>query len=114
MHREESIAASINRAFDLADVIVTPLTASPAPLIEQCPGRGALRSLRASNTSAWLAPWNVIGQPALAVPTGIDEDGLPTSIHLAGRPRDETTLLRLAAQIEAIQPTRSWPAAPRS
>lgn len=114
MQREESIAASINRAFDIADVIVTPLTASPAPRIEQCPRRGALRSLRASNTSAWLAPWNVIGQPALAVPTGEDEDGLPIAIHLAGRPGDEVALLSLAAQIEAARPERMWPTTPRA
>lgn len=114
MQHEASIAASITRTFDIADVIMTPLCASPAPLVDQCPSRGALRSLRASNTSAWLIPWNAIGQPALAVPIGLDEDELPTSIHLAGRTGDEATLLRLAAQIEAALPGRTWPTPPRA
>ena len=32
------------------------------------------------------------------------DDGLPTSIQLAGRPADEATLLSLAAQLEAARP----------
>jgi len=105
--REHQIAMSINRVFDAADVVLTPLCESPAPRIDQCPKRGAMRSLRAANTSAWLVPWNLTGQPAIAIPTGID-DGLPTAIHLAGRAGDETTLLTVAAQIERARPFPRW------
>jgi Asp-tRNA(Asn)/Glu-tRNA(Gln) amidotransferase A subunit family amidase len=36
---------------------------------------------------------NLSGHPALAVPSGADEDGLPTSVQLMGRMwRDDTTL----------------------
>jgi len=108
LEREQRIAASINRVFDTADVVLTPLSGSPAPRIDMCPTRGAMRSLRAANTSAWLVPWNVTGQPALAVPTGIDDDNLPTAVHLAGRVDDEPTLLALAAQIEAARPFPRW------
>lgn len=108
LERERKIATSINRVFDAADVVLTPLCESPAPRIDACPTRGAMRSLRAANTSAWLVPWNVIGQPALAVPTGIDADNLPAAIHLAGRADDEPTLLALAAQIETARPFPRW------
>jgi amidase len=108
LERERRIAASINRVFDVADVVLTPLSESPAPCIDMCPTRGAMRSLRAANTSAWLVPWNVTGQPGLAVPTGIGDDNLPTAIHLAGRARDEATLLALAAQIEKARPFPRW------
>lgn len=60
-----------------------------------------MRSLKAANTSAWLVPWNAIGQPAVVVPIGLDGEGLPSAVHLAGRAGDEGMLLRLAAQIEA-------------
>lgn len=106
--REAAIAARINRIFDCADVVLTPLCGAPAPRIEDCPATGALRSLRASNTSAWLAPWNVIGQPAVSLPAGLDDDGLPTAVQLAGRPDDEATLLRLAAQVEGHRPFARW------
>jgi amidase len=108
LERERQIAASINRVFDAADVVLTPLCESRAPLVDECPTRGALRSLRAANTSAWLVPWNVIGQPAIALPLGIDDDQLPTAVHLAGRADDEVTLLSLAAQIETARPAPRW------
>ena len=113
LQREAQVADSINRVFDSADVVLTPLCAVPAPRVDDCPTRGAMRSLRAANTSAWLVPWNVTGQPALAVPMGTD-DHLPTSIHLAGRPNDEATLLALAAQIEAARPFPRWSPTPPS
>lgn len=107
LEREQHIATSINQVFHVADVVLTPLCASPAPRLDECPTQGAVRSLRKANTSAWLVPWNVIGQPALTVPTGIDGDNLPTAIHLAGRPNDEATLLALAAQIQTARPPRA-------
>ena len=64
---------------------------------------------RAANTSAWLIPWNLTGQPALTIPTGVDDDNLPAAIQLVGKPGDEATLLGLAAQIEAAQPVSRYP-----
>jgi amidase len=110
LDNEQRITTSINRAFDHADVLLTPLCAATAPLLDDCPSAGALRSLRAANTSAWLVPWNLTGQPAMSIPTGT-ADGLPTAVQLVGRPHDETTLLDLAAQIEAASPHSRWHAA---
>jgi amidase len=52
----------------------------------------------------FTSPWNVTGQPAAAVPAGFSERGLPLSVQLVGRPGDETTLLSLAAELEAERP----------
>lgn len=46
---------------------------------------------------------NVTGQPAAMVPFDV-VDGLPVGVHLIGRPADEATLFRLAAQIEEAHP----------
>jgi amidase len=46
---------------------------------------------------------NVTGQPTAMVPFGI-VDGLPVGGQLIGRPADEATLFRLAAQIERAHP----------
>lgn len=55
----------------------------------------------------WVAPApaaNVMGVPAIALPTGFAPDGLPTGVQLMGRPADEITLIALAAQLEAAHP----------
>jgi len=49
---------------------------------------------------------NATGQPAISVPAGFDENGLPVGIHLMARHCDEQTLLQVAAQLEQVQP---WP-----
>ncbi|MEO1144939.1 MAG: amidase [Cyanobacteria bacterium J06638_22] len=57
----------------------------------------------------WVAPSppiNTTGQPAIALPTHIAPDGLPTGVQLVGRPADEVTLIALAAQLEDSYP---WP-----
>ncbi len=106
---EQKIIDRIGEVFDAADVVMTPLCQSPAPLVTGCPKSGATRSLRAANTSAWLVPWNLAGQPGIAVPTGVDAQGLPTALHLVGRSGDESTLLALAAQIEQHRPFPTLP-----
>ncbi len=48
--------------------------------------------------------FNATGQPAISVPLFDGEDGLPLAVQLAGRPADEATLLRLAAELEEACP----------
>lgn len=56
--------------------------------------------------SLWFTHWpaihNVSGQPSIALPVHVTDDGLPLGIQAAGRPGDEETLLSLAAQMETI------------
>ncbi len=50
-------------------------------------------------------PFNMTGQPALALPCGFSTSGLPISLQLAGRHLDETTLLRIG---HAYQQATDW------
>jgi aspartyl-tRNA(Asn)/glutamyl-tRNA(Gln) amidotransferase subunit A len=43
---------------------------------------------------------NMAGLPGIAVPAGVDAQGLPLAVQLIGRPFDEGTLFSLAAVIE--------------
>jgi amidase len=43
----------------------------------------------------------VTGQPAISVPLGFGDDGLPTAAQLVAKPLGEDTLLQVAAQMEA-------------
>jgi amidase len=44
--------------------------------------------------------FNLLGMPALTIPFGRDEDGMPVGIQVAGRPWDEELLLELAVRME--------------
>jgi len=53
------------------------------------------------------------GFPAMAVPGGFTEDGLPTGLELLGRPFDDARLVAMAyAYEQAVHPRRRPPAAP--
>ncbi|MFE2990020.1 amidase [Streptomyces sp. NPDC059262] len=53
----------------------------------------------------FTAPWNATGFPALALPMGADEAGLPLSLQLVARPHAERTLLGAGA---AYQRATAW------
>jgi amidase len=103
---EDRIAASINQTFRSFDLVLTPMNGAPPPRIADLP-RGAFPSLRAANVDAWAVPWNVIGQPAVAVPAGLDGEGLPLAVQVAGPPDSEAAILAVAAQIESARPWAS-------
>ncbi|MEA2340964.1 MAG: amidase [Solirubrobacteraceae bacterium] len=103
--REQATAARVNALFDEVDVVLTPATARGPFRVGQFHGRGALWTLNAvAPRVPWLGVANATGQPAAAVPVGLDDDGLPMGVQLLGRPHDEATLLALAAQLEVARP----------
>jgi amidase len=102
---EAAIAARVQAIFDDVDVLITPSTAAGPSRIGAYQRRGAIGTLSASSARVPFHPvFNVTGQPAAAVPWGLDGDGLPLSVQLVGRPSDEATLLALSTQIEAAHP----------
>lgn len=108
------------------DVIMTPTMASPAPLVGSFKPdtieRGILElvhwlphsvlmhkfikraAARNFGFSPFTAIFNVSGQPAMSVPLYWDSEGMPIGIQFAGRIGEEALLLKLGAQLEAVQP----------
>jgi len=88
------------------DAILTPTVAQPPAKV------GGLRNdadpaqdfENQKRFTPFTAPYNMSGQPAVSIPLHWNDDGLPIGIQLIGRPGDEVTLLRIAAQIEAAEP----------
>jgi amidase len=101
----ESDTARVNALFDSFDVLLMPVMADTAVPVRRWEGQGALRTvLGMSRFYPYCVPWNVIGNPAMSVPAGFAPDGMPLAVQVVGRPGDETTLLSLAAQLEAERP----------
>jgi amidase len=89
------------------DLLLTPVLAARPLAIGELNGCGErpMDDLRRSGTFAPYTPlFNVTGQPAISLPMGFGEDGLPTAVQLVGHPLGEETLLQVAAQIEAARP----------
>jgi len=102
---ESALAARIQSIFDDVDVVITPGNATGPSRIGAYQRRGAISSLLlVSRRVPFFEIWNLTGQPAAAVPWGLDRNGVPVSIQLVGRPCDEATLLALSAQIESVRP----------
>ncbi len=83
------------------DVILLPTVMRPALKVGEFKSLGLNRLL--DELTKWFAPcpaFNASGQPAIVLPYGMSQSGIPTSIQLVGRPADEITILQLASQLE--------------
>ena len=103
--RERWRSGGAEEFFGDIDVLLLPSLSQPAPTAERWGERGVLRNSMASLKVAGLfSPWNVAGWPAMNVPAGVDDRGMPIGIQLVARPGGERTLLELAAQLESARP----------
>ncbi|MGU3499653.1 amidase [Mycobacterium sp. C31M] len=89
--------------FNIADVVIAPTTAQPAPLVDEYDDRGPLATDRAMIRACPVTwPWNLLGWPSINVPAGFTSDGLPIGVQLMGPADSEPLLISLAGQLEAM------------
>jgi len=102
------VVGAFRRAFEAIDVLAAPSTPAAAPPI----GASALENgedLR-SGLLRLAGPFNTTGFPALSLPCGFTESGLPIGLQLAAAPRRERLLLRVARAFERQSSLGSSPA----
>ena len=113
--RAQKVRTLIKRDFENVfaegvDAILTPATPSAAFGI-------ADQDMNADPVKMYLndiftVTVNMAGLPGIAVPAGLDANGLPLGLQLIGRPFDEETLFRTAGVIEQaaghFAPERWW------
>ena len=103
--KRESTIARMLELWDEVDVLLTPGLSRTALPAEGGKGKPTLIAFNiAGSFTPWTPPFNLTGQPGLAIPAGLGSDGLPLSVQLVGKPGAESTLYALAAQIEAARP----------
>ena len=81
------------------DLLITPTTAAPPT-----PLGAYLQGYEAGRGSAFTRPFNVTGQPALSLPIGWPDDGLPRGAQLVADLGREDLLIRVGSQLEAAAP----------
>ncbi|MEM8931323.1 MAG: Asp-tRNA(Asn)/Glu-tRNA(Gln) amidotransferase subunit GatA [Acidobacteriota bacterium] len=87
----------LDRALDTVDLLVTPTAPTAAfRLGERLDDPVALHG-----SDAFTAPAALAGLPALSVPSGVDDDGMPLGLQWIGRAFDEPTVLRAGRAFEA-------------
>jgi Asp-tRNA(Asn)/Glu-tRNA(Gln) amidotransferase A subunit family amidase len=102
-----SLGRQVERFLSDFDVLLTPTMATP-PLrigdLSLAHPNPAVSVKNLLKTTAFTQLFNASGNPAASVPTYWSADGLPIGVQLVARYGDESTLFRLAAQIEAARP----------
>ncbi|MFB8791066.1 MAG: amidase [Potamolinea sp.] len=103
----QMVARRIVGFFETFDVLVLPTYLHPSIRIGEWADLSPEDTL--DKIISWIGPcppFNASGLPAIAIPTGFDDStGLPVGVQLVGRPAAESTLIALAAQLEARNKT---------
>ena len=101
-------------AFDRFDVLMMPTLPMEAfPIGVVHPIEIAGRAIRIHEAFPFTHPFNLSGHPALALPAGFTDAGLPASVQFVARRFREDLLLRLGRQFEQARPWPLMPAAYR-
>ena len=92
----DELAERAEEALDGLDLVLTPTLRFVAPRL---PADDL--EIRA-DTIRFTTPFNSLGWPALALPCGPAEDGLPASLQIAGRPGSDALVLAAGKLVESL------------
>jgi amidase len=103
--KRAATTARIMTLWDEVDVLMTPGLAKTAIAAEGGFGKPAPVAINTSSRFTPFTPiFNLTGQPAISVPAGFGDDGLPLSVQLVARHGAEDLLYALAGQLESAAP----------
>jgi amidase len=81
------------------DLLVTPTTAGAPTLLGDY-----VKGYESGRGSAFTRPFNVTGQPAISIPLGWPDDGLPRGAQLVAPFGRDDLLVTVAAALETVEP----------
>ncbi|MEW6059993.1 MAG: Asp-tRNA(Asn)/Glu-tRNA(Gln) amidotransferase subunit GatA [Actinomycetota bacterium] len=91
------IIRDYERAFESFDVLVSPTSPTTAFLI----GERTEDPLAMYLSDVFTIPANLSGMPAISIPSGLDESGLPVGVQITAPVLGESLLLRVADALES-------------
>jgi aspartyl-tRNA(Asn)/glutamyl-tRNA(Gln) amidotransferase subunit A len=96
------VTAELEAAFERTDVIVAPATPIAAPRIGETSIRtpGERETTVRAELLRMARPTNISGHPAISIPCGFTQGGLPVGLQLIGQKWGEAKLLSIALAYE--------------
>ena len=88
------VKREVAQTLEHVDLLVSPTMTQPAAAFEGYDSTSTVRG------PSFTAPYNLTGLPAISVPCGFTEAGLPVGMQLAGKPFDEPGVIRAAYTYE--------------
>ena len=85
-----------NKAFEKYDVIVTPASPTTAFGI----GSKSTNPMEMYLADICTVSINIAGLPAISIPCGVDDQGLPIGMQIIGKKFDEETIIKAAYAYE--------------
>jgi amidase len=102
--RRDALALALDALLDEYDAFLTPVSISTAfphsPPGTPIPVDGV--PVNSRFVDHYLYPFNMLGHPAVAVPAGVADDGLPVGVQLVGKRWQDEKLIAVAAAIAQI------------
>ncbi|MGA9872355.1 MAG: amidase [Rhodococcus sp. (in: high G+C Gram-positive bacteria)] len=96
------VTAGMNRMFNDIDALLSPTLASTAPVLDTTRMMLGNRHIDVLNgLNALTVPANVTGMPALSVPAGFDDAGLPVGLQIMTAPFQEALAFAVGRAYEA-------------
>ena len=89
------IIQDFQKAFQKVDVLLTPTTPTPAFELGS-----QLDPISMYMNDVFTVPASLAGLPAMSVPSGLSEEGLPLGLQVIGKQFDESSVLKIASNIE--------------
>jgi aspartyl-tRNA(Asn)/glutamyl-tRNA(Gln) amidotransferase subunit A len=90
------ILQDFQEAFTKVDIILTPT----APSAAFSPGEKMDDPIQMYMNDVFTVPASLAGLPAMSIPSGLSDEGLPLGLHLIAKPFDEETLFRFGGVME--------------
>jgi Asp-tRNA(Asn)/Glu-tRNA(Gln) amidotransferase A subunit family amidase len=97
----EEYRAALAKRVALAELALDLFADCDAIASLPAPGTAPAR-LDVTGDPSFCTLWSLVGFPALTLPTGLSDAGLPYGIQLAGAARDDSRLLRVARWCEEV------------
>lgn len=94
--RTEAVRAFVEGVFADIDILHMPAMPDAVPRIDETDSGDERYVQVVNNLGHFICPFNFLGLPAISVPIGLTENGLPNAMQLVARPFAEARLLHAA------------------